>query len=102
MVFIPREEAFTCGHCGVHVEPLGAGTYRNHCPMCLWSRHVDEHGPGDRAALCKGMMEPESVDFRSKKGWMIIHHCTVCGKRQPNKCAPDDSLSHFSTAGSQH
>ena len=30
---------FTCEHCGMVVEPLENGSYRNHCPSCLYSKH---------------------------------------------------------------
>ncbi len=95
MVFIARQEAFTCEHCGMSVPPLENGSYRNHCPDCLYSKHVDEHGPGDRAATCHGLMKPSGLDHRSGKGWMIIHLCTKCGKRNLNKTAPDDDLSQI-------
>lgn len=95
--FIAREEHFTCDRCGIDVEPLGKGSYRNHCPSCLWSKHVDAQGPGDRASLCGGLEQPMGVDFRSKKGWMIIHVCTKCGKRIANKAAPDDDQAILST-----
>ncbi|MBI5155887.1 RNHCP domain-containing protein [Candidatus Peregrinibacteria bacterium] len=101
MVFIPREEKFSCDHCGTSVEPLEKGSYRNHCPKCLWSKHVDEAGPGDRASLCQGFMEPLNLDQRGNKGWMIIHRCTACGKVIPNKAAPDDDLQTFSTGSPQ-
>ncbi|MBR6751902.1 MAG: RNHCP domain-containing protein, partial [Alphaproteobacteria bacterium] len=42
--FVKRVENFTCAHCGAEV--FGNG-YTNHCPKCLWSRHVDNN-PGDR------------------------------------------------------
>ncbi len=90
MTFIAREEAFTCGHCQASVKPLEGGTYRNHCPLCLWSRHVDDEGPGDRASLCQGLMTPVRLDQSGKKGWMVIHECERCGKTIPNKLAPDD------------
>lgn len=90
MIFFPRQEPFTCEHCGAQVEPIVHGSCRNHCPQCLWSKHVDEHGPGDRAATCGGLMEPVGVDFRGPKGWMIVHQCVSCGKTITNKCAPDD------------
>lgn len=89
MTFIAREEAFVCGHCGKDVTPLGQGTYRNHCPFCLWSRHVDDLGPGDRASLCGQMMEPVGIDTR-KGDWVIRHRCAGCGKEIVNKFAPDD------------
>lgn len=93
MIFIPRQEPFTCEHCGASVEPLEHGTCRNHCPRCLWSKHVDETGPGDRASPCGGLMEPAALDHDGKKGWMIVHRCVKCGKQMPNKAAPDDDLS---------
>ncbi|MEK7218066.1 MAG: RNHCP domain-containing protein, partial [Patescibacteria group bacterium] len=42
MIFLPRQEPFTCEHCGTGVAPLPHGTSRNHCPRCLWSKHVDD------------------------------------------------------------
>ena len=94
-MFIAREEPFTCEHCGASVAPLKAGTYRNHCPQCLWSKHVDDQGPGDRASLCGGMMRPTGLDQSGKKGMMVIHECEKCGKKIPNKLAKDD---HFEEA----
>lgn len=95
MIFIVREAPFVCEHCGAPVAALTKGTYRNHCPKCLWSKHVDAEGPGDRTSVCLGMMEPVEIDQRSGKGWMIIHLCEKCGKRIPNKAAPDDELQEF-------
>jgi DNA-directed RNA polymerase subunit RPC12/RpoP len=90
MTFIAREEAFTCEHCRASVGPLEKGTYRNHCPKCLWSKHVDDEGPGDRASRCHGMMRPAGIDQTGKKGFLVIHECESCGKRIVNKLAPDD------------
>jgi hypothetical protein len=95
MIFIARQEAFGCEHCGCNVEPLRNGSYRNHCPQCLYSKHVDEAGPGDRLSLCLGMMEPIRIDQHAKKGWMIVHRCNVCQKEIRNTAAPDDDLSGF-------
>ena len=101
MPFIARQEAFTCEHCGKEVEELTTGSYRNHCPFCLWSKHVDRDGPGDRASECRGTMKPVSLDQRGKKGWMINHVCVECGKRIPNIVAPDDDIVGFSTRNPQ-
>lgn len=90
MTFIAREEPFICEHCGEPVAPILRGTYRNHCPRCLWSKHVDDEGPGDRASACCGMMRPSSLDRRGKKGWVVIHECEKCGKTMPNKLSDDD------------
>jgi hypothetical protein len=38
---------FRCRNCGLDVGTTAPGTaHRNHCPSCLWSRHVDDV-PGD-------------------------------------------------------
>jgi hypothetical protein len=77
---------FTCAHCGAGVLPLTNGSYRNHCPFCLWSVHVDEARPGDRLSVCRGQMRPIDLVSR-RKGWQVVHRCTRCGKTQPNKVA---------------
>lgn len=93
MIFIARQESFQCEHCGKEVQPLARGSYRNHCPFCLYSKHVDHDGPGDRASSCLGLMQPTGIDQDGKKGWMIIHRCTECGKTIRNKSAPDDDVT---------
>ena len=80
---------FTCAQCGADVEPLGNGGYRNHCPRCLWSVHVDE-APGDRASSCGGALAPWGVDYRGGKGFVVVHRCERCGAVRRNKAAPDD------------
>lgn len=95
MPFIARQEAFTCEHCGALVEPLARGSYRNHCPRCLYSKHVDAAGPGDRASICRSLMRPDRLDYDGKKGWLIVHVCDACGKTIPNKAAPDDDITEF-------
>ena len=81
-------EDFTCIHCGAAVTGDG---YTNHCPECLWSRHVDIN-PGDRAAFCQGMMEP--VGFTVKHGnYILTHRCTKCGIEKKNKTAKNDSFA---------
>ncbi|MCZ6792291.1 MAG: RNHCP domain-containing protein [Planctomycetota bacterium] len=82
-------DGFTCEHCGLEVLPLARASYRNHCPRCLWSRHVDD-APGDRAASCGGLMEPVELSGSTSVGWTILHRCTVCGARRPNRAAVDD------------
>jgi hypothetical protein len=70
------------------VAPLVNGSYRNHCPHCLYSRHVDEH-PGDRAAGCRALMRPVAVEHHPAKGLMLVHRCTSCGARRRNRTAED-------------
>lgn len=85
--FIRVTEDFICEHCGREVHGNG---YTNHCPYCLWSKHVDLN-PGDRASHCGGMMKP--VEIQIKKGErIIIHECVKCGCRKPNKAAENDDF----------
>lgn len=77
---------FVCENCGKTVPPLTNGSYRNHCPFCLCSKHVDET-PGDRASLCGGIMDPVEVIDRPAKGWQIVHKCRICGHEQRNRTA---------------
>ncbi|MFI9076102.1 RNHCP domain-containing protein [Streptomyces sioyaensis] len=79
---------FTCSNCGEEVAPLVNGSYRNHCPRCLHSRHVDVR-PGDRASDCRALMRPVAVDHHSAKGYVIVHRCTGCGVRRRNRMADD-------------
>jgi RNHCP domain len=74
MAFIRNKEDFVCEHCGAKV--VGTG-YTNHCPKCLWSKHVDMD-PGDRAAVCGGMMEPIALEGTTPK-YRIVHKCQKCG-----------------------
>lgn len=73
MAFIRTIEDFTCEHCGARV--LGDG-YTNHCPRCLWSKHVDI-SPGDRKAGCHGMMRPVKIEG-STPFYRIVHRCERC------------------------
>ena len=91
-----REEntGFICAKCGKAVTALTNGSYRNHCPHCLYSLHVD-NSPGDRANDCLGLMKPIEVIYTSKKGMQIVHQCLHCGTKKSNKIAeftdmPDD------------
>jgi hypothetical protein len=84
---------FVCEHCGRAVRAATNGSYRNHCPFCLFSKHVDV-APGDRASHCGGLMAPVALR-RSSKGFQIVHRCVRCGAVRLNKVAertqqPDD------------
>jgi len=83
--------AFRCVHCDVPVAPCTNGSYRNHCPHCLWSLHVDEV-PGDRASSCGGPMAPVGLTRPRGKDLAIVHECTVCGRRGVNKIAGDTEM----------
>ena len=77
---------FICIVCNQNVLPLQNGSYRNHCPFCLRSVHVDNK-PGDRASNCGGIMIPWRITYNGSKGWQIIHKCERCGHRKANKVA---------------
>ena len=80
---------FICANCGCIVSPLTNGSYRNHCPHCLYSIHVDNL-PGDRASSCMGLLYPTGIKHSSKKGYQITHRCKKCGMEKVNRIAPDD------------
>jgi rubrerythrin len=85
-MFKRMQEDFVCEHCGTAV--VGNG-YTNHCPQCLWSKHVDID-PGDRAAECKGMMRPMRVEGTATR-FRILHRCERCGHEKMNDAADGDS-----------
>ncbi len=88
--FTVINESFVCEVCLTNVQPLHTGC-RNHCPQCLHSVHLD-HFPGDRAANCDGIMDPIAIKTHSKKGYMVVHRCRVCGYETVNKLALDDPV----------
>ena len=85
--FQRKKENFVCEHCGQIV--VGNG-YTNHCPNCLYSKHVDIY-PGDRAEICGGLMEPIDLDLKEGK-YIIVHKCQKCGFIRRNKISEDDDF----------
>ncbi|MDC7124125.1 MAG: RNHCP domain-containing protein [Spirochaetales bacterium] len=86
-----NNESFICKHCGTTVVPiLSGGRQRNHCPECLWSRHVDL-AKGDRRCGCRGEMEPIGVWVKPSGEWSLIHKCVKCGFIRTNRIAADDN-----------
>jgi hypothetical protein len=83
-----RNQGFICAQCGRSVLPMTNGSYRNHCPFCLYSRHLD-YLPGDRRCMCGGLMRPVGIAYRRNKGYQIIHQCSRCGVQNRNKVACD-------------
>ena len=90
MSFIKRVEDFICEHCKKKV--IGTG-YTNHCPYCLWSKHVDIH-PGDRAASCRGMMKPIGIEIKKNETYVLLT-CVICGHSRPNKTCLGDSQNEI-------
>lgn len=89
-IFTEIDEEFVCEHCGKKVEKLGYSC-RNHCPHCLYSKHVDRN-PGDREEMCHGLLEPIDIEISPKKGYVIIFKCIKCGAIRKNKLAEDDNM----------
>jgi hypothetical protein len=65
--------------------------HRNHCPNCLWSRHLDDDAAGDRDADCGSLMEPIAVSVRGDGEWVLVHRCTGCDELRLNRTAGDDN-----------
>lgn len=97
------KNTFECQNCKFSVKTDGnIGTRnRNHCPKCLYSKHVDERKPGDRGSGCKGLMKPKGIVFKKDKvdkygkeiegEAMILHECVKCKKEDKNRIAGDDN-----------
>lgn len=98
-----KKLGFKCAYCHRWVDcSRYIGThFRNHCPYCLYSKHVDEKKPGDRKSFCHGLMKPIGLTFK-KEGFdkygkprqgelMVVHQCQDCGEISINRLAADDS-----------
>lgn len=95
---------FKCENCGKMIElKSGVGTkHRNHCPFCLYSKHVDLRQSGDRQAECEGLMKPIGLTFKhegkdkygnTRQGeLMLVHQCLGkdCDEISINRIAADD------------
>ena len=87
--FTKIDEGFVCEHCG------------NHCPKCLYSKHVDVN-PGDRQEECHGLLEPIGLEMNNKKGYVIIFRCKKCGAIRKNKSAEDDNMELLIQLSAKH
>lgn len=85
--FQKNVENFLCEKCGFEV--FGSG-FTNHCPKCLWSKHVDKN-PGDRAEDCHGLMMPIGVEGTQVK-YFLIYRCEVCGLQNRNGVSLKDDF----------
>jgi hypothetical protein len=93
---------FTCKHCGAYVSTwqVASGVVnRNHCPYCLYSRHVDLFKAGDRLCACKALMVPVGLTLKKSRDkyagkqpgeLMLVHRCEECGDLSINRIAADD------------
>ncbi len=73
--------------------PLPSGGHnRNHCPYCLYSRHVDAERSGDRASTCLGPMAPIGAFQRPNGEHVLVHRCERCGFERFNRIQADDDF----------
>lgn len=89
-LFQKKVEDFICEKCGEKVKGDG---YTNHCPKCLWSKHVDVN-PGDRASTCQGMMRPVRVEVESGQ-YMLTYRCEKCSFVRRKKAEPEDNFDEI-------
>jgi hypothetical protein len=92
---------FRCIHCHQIVSSahwLSGVNNRNHCPYCLWSRHLDLYEAGDRLSACKAGMQPVALTTKRRRNkyshvhgeLMLVHLCTDCEDISINRIAADD------------
>lgn len=97
-----KMRGFICENCRkwVPISKYSNTINRNHCPHCLWSKHVDENVAGDRMSSCNGRMKPIGLSVKNPRTdkWggevkgevMLIHECTMCGKVSINRILSED------------
>jgi len=83
------DESFICEKCGKEVTKL-IYTARDHCPYCLYSKHVDIN-PGDRLNSCKGLLQPIGIE-KFKNTFKIVYKCEKCNQEHRNIMAIDDDM----------
>ena len=86
------DEKFICENCNRKVEKLNY-TARDHCPYCLYSKHVDIN-PGDRLNSCMGLMKPIGIE-KYKNTYKIIYKCSKCNTIHKNIIAIDDDFDEI-------
>lgn len=87
--FTMKNENFICENCGKTVNPA-MKTARDHCPFCLFSKHVDIN-PGDRLNTCLGLLKPIGIE-KFKSTYKIIYKCDKCHKLHKNVVCDDDNM----------
>ena len=85
-----KNESFICENCGMEVLPSNH-TARDHCPYCLYSKHVDIN-PGDRSNPCQGLLKPIGIE-KFKNTYKITYQCLKCGMKHKNIMDNDDDMN---------
>jgi hypothetical protein len=84
---------FTCGHCCARVIFPRDTIAHNHCPECMWSKHIgfgSDCGYPEIAKGCGGLMEPVRVFEHPRWGRSVLHKCHGCGLKM---IGPADRLA---------
>lgn len=95
MWFKMLNESFLCENCWKQIEKDLNWSVRNHCPFCLFSKHLDDNFPWDRLSQCWWLMEPIDIDYKKNKWNMVKHRCLKCSKTILNKVSDDDNFIDF-------
>ena len=90
--FTMKDESFICDNCGKYVSKLKYSS-RDHCPYCLYSKHVDIN-PGDRLNTCCGILRPIGIE-KFKATYKIVYRCTKCHQLHKNIMAQDDNINEI-------
>ena len=88
--FQRKREDFACEHCGLFIQGTG---YTDHCPKCLWSKHVDVN-PGDRKEKCGGLMKPTGIEAKDNS-YVIYYQCVRCGHNHKVRSVPEDDFEEI-------
>lgn len=97
--FRQLDEGFVCEHCQKEVSPLNYSS-RDHCPYCLYSKHVDIN-PGDRQNTCLGLLMPIEIE-KYKDTYKIIYQCNKCHQLHKNIIAKDDDMNEIIKISTQN
>ncbi len=92
------DENFICENCHHDVKQLKYSA-RDHCPNCLYSKHVDIN-PGDRENKCHGLLEPVGIE-KYKDTYKIVYKCQKCGQYHKNIAAKDDNIDEIISISSK-
>jgi len=88
--FQRKIEDFVCENCEAEIKGNG---YTDHCPKCLWSKHVDIN-PGDRECDCNGLMEPIDAEKKGEE-YIIYYKCLKCNYKHSVKSSADDDFEEI-------
>ena len=91
------DNAMICLNCQKEIpgnKSIGTA-HRNHCPYCLFSKHLDFKIPGDRKSGCLGLMKPVGLTFKRDGEIMLVHKCQKCGHISKNRIAGDDDVQEI-------